>query len=252
MLAQLVLAREQFGLEPDLTREAELERAAAKSGDPGLRVRATALRAHGATPDDLRLLDDAVALARAQAPGVLLWATGRRLQLWSGQRPRQAEADIEQLLLSMPLIGASESTAALIMCAFALMTLGRPEQAARLTDRAAAAAARRRNVVLVFHADVLRTCAAAALGEADAAQRLADVEASPVGRLGPGNEAMIEIARGWVLAGTDRDAAAGWAAAAPRDAPIVGRELRALAAAVQDPGWEPRQGLLEHLGVPPG
>ena len=170
--------------------------------------------------------------------------------MWGGQRPEQAEADIESLLLGLPLVGASESTAGLIMAAFALLTLGRPEQTGRLADQAAAAAARRRNVVIGFHASSLRTCAAGALGEPGAARLLAELEASPVGRLGAANAAMVEFARGWVLAGGDRDGALRWASGAPRDAPIVGMELRALAAAVQDPDWRPRQGLLEHLGPP--
>ena len=79
--------------------------------DPGLLVRATALRAHGTSPADQVLLDRAVELARTRAPGLLLWATGRRLQMWGGQQPaQQAEADIEHLLLGLPLVGASRGT----------------------------------------------------------------------------------------------------------------------------------------------
>ena len=251
VLVQLVLAREQFGLEPDPDQEADLEDAAAESGDPGLRVRATALRAHGASPADVQLLDAAVELARTQAPGLSYWATGRRLQLWGGQRPRQAEEDIEHVLLALPLIGASESTAGLLMSSFALLTLGRPEQVGRLAGQAAVASARRRNVVMAFHSAVLAACAAGALGDPAAPGLLGGIEAHPVGRLGAGNAAMVEFARGWVLAGSDREGAARWAAGVRTDVPIVGAELRALVAAVQDPRWEPRQGLLEHLPPPP-
>ncbi len=102
--SQLVLAREQFGLDPDPAREAALERAAAESGDPGLLVRATALRAHGAVARRRGCCSTAaVELARTQAPGLLLWATGRRLQLWGGQRPRAGRGRHRgQLLLGAP------------------------------------------------------------------------------------------------------------------------------------------------------
>ena len=247
VLVQLGLAREIFGLDPDPSRDAALARAAAESGDPGLLVRATALQAHGATSADQVLLDRAVELARTRAPGLLPWATGRRLQMLGGRDPQQAEVDIEHLLLAIPLLGASESTSGLVMSAFALMTLGRPEQAGRLADRAEVAAARRRNVVIAFHGAVLGVCAAGALGAPDAPRLLAALEASTVGRVGPAHAAMLEFARGWVLAGSDRDRATGWAASVRCDVPIVAAELTALAAAVQDPAWQPRQGLLGYL-----
>lgn len=246
VLVQLVLAREQFDLPPDLDRDADLARAAVESGDPTLVVRATALQVHGSTRLAAQL-DGAVELAERQAPGLLPWARSRRLHLWAGDRPEQARADVDSLLLVTPLVGASESTAGLLMAAMALLALGEPEQAGRLADQVSAAASRRRNVVIGYHAAAMRAAAAGALAEPRAARRLAELEGTRIGPTGWHNPVVVAYARGWVLAGADRVAARAWASAGPPDDRILGWQLRALAAAVRDPSWEPGAGLLGHL-----
>lgn len=247
VLTQLVMAREQFGLQSDPARDGALSRAAEQSADPGLLVRATAALAHTGSPQDQVLLDRAVDVARTQAQGLLHWVTGRRLQLWAGRRPATAREDIERLLLALPVMGASESSAGLLVAAFALMALGDPERARRLAEQAASAAARRRNLVIGFHAAVMRAAAAGAVAAPDAEQLLIEAESSPVARLGSGNGAMVAWARGWVLAGSDRELAQHWARDVPMSRTIVDWQLRALADAVRDPTWQPTQGLLAHV-----
>ncbi len=133
------------------------------------------------------------------------------------------------------------------MAAMALLALGEPEQAGRLAEQVSAAAARRRNAVIGYHAAAMRAAAAGALAEPDAARRLAELEGTRIGPTGWSDPVMVAYARGWVLAGSDRVAARAWASAGPPDDRIVGWQLRALAAAVHDPTWQPRTGLLGHL-----